>query len=504
MPTKSTTAVFREAVRGIVTLLRIGEDLVSPEPKGSPDEFHARFPKLDSYKDKLDTAFKDILESTDLTDEQEKDYTKKHTEATDYYTRILVIEYKLRAVASTSAQPSSKPCAPAMVLPKIELPKFSSLVEDWPSFIAIFKSLTDDMATLTDAVKLHYLLSSLSGEALSMVSHLKIMDENYPVALDILTKRFENRRVLIDRFVDIILGLPTINARSEIRRSFLTPLVSALSNLKNLALPMNDSDYIFVSILVRKMKGELRTLFERKHGSCQALPTLNDLVSFLEEHARCVENERSAPAPAQSPQYQRYVPAQPTRSRHPPYQTFRPISQPMRSGHARQPEPQVLRPAYHATPGSRSPVPVNFAPVRRSPSPRLNYCPYCETTGHRLMSCSEFLNLPDQGRWDFIEASGRCCRCLGPHSEVECRSSGACQHCGSYQHHTVLHCQDEVPPARRSPARRRPQRPAQRPPNRPQHNPTNVAQANPPQRTSSPPGSRPPGRASQRSRHQSQ
>ena len=118
------------------------------------------------------------------------------------------------------------------------------------------------MATISDAVKLHYLLSCLSGEARSMVSHLQLTNENFTVAMDILTRRYENRRVLIDRFVDIILGLPDIHARSSIRTSFLTPLISAQSALCNLDLPMKDSDYVFVSIVVRKLKGELRTLFE--------------------------------------------------------------------------------------------------------------------------------------------------------------------------------------------------------------------------------------------------
>ena len=159
------------------------------------------------------------------------------------------------------------------------------------------------MATISDAVKLHYLLSCLSGEARSMVSHLQLTNENFTVAMDILTRRYENRRVLIDRFVDIILGLPDIHARSSIRTSFLTPLISAQSALCNLDLPMKDSDYVFVSIVVRKLKGELRTLFERKYGSRSTLPTVKNLIAFLEEHARCVETEWSNTAPPHSPRH---------------------------------------------------------------------------------------------------------------------------------------------------------------------------------------------------------
>lgn len=100
-----------------------------------------------------------------------------------------------------------------------------------------------------------------------MVSHLQITDVNYFVAMDILVRRYENWRVLIDRFVDIILSLPFIHARSDIRALFLIPLISIQSALLNLDMPMKDSDYVFLSIVVRKLKRELRTLFERKSGS---------------------------------------------------------------------------------------------------------------------------------------------------------------------------------------------------------------------------------------------
>lgn len=94
---------------------------------------------------------------------------------------------------------------PTTVLPKIKLPVVSSKVEDWPSFITIFY-----IVHLSNAVKLHYLVFCLSGEALGMVVHLKITNGNFAVAAEILIKRYDNKRVLIDRFVDIVLGLLTI------------------------------------------------------------------------------------------------------------------------------------------------------------------------------------------------------------------------------------------------------------------------------------------------------
>lgn len=291
------------------------------------------------------------------------------------------------------------------------------------------------MLTLSDSVKLHYLFSCLSGEALGMVSHLKITNENFSVALDILTRRYENRRVLIDRFVDIIMSLPNIHSRSNIRTLFLTPLISAQSALSNLDLPMKDCDYIFVSIVVRKLKGELRTLFERRHGSRQSLPTLKNLISFLEEHARCNETEWSNTTysqynqPSQKSGFSRRQSptSQPLQvSRQTQYQQRRPFT------------PNNSRPEYLPR-TTAPPWQINSAhPTQLSQNKNL-YCPYCNTKGHKLITCTRYNDQPIQGRWDFIRARERCQRCLGPHYENECKTTGVCKECGSANHHTSLH-----------------------------------------------------------------
>ncbi|CAH2101192.1 unnamed protein product [Euphydryas editha] len=110
------------------------------------------------------------------------------------------------------------------------------------------RSQTDDMTTISDAVKLHCLLSYLSGEARSIVSHLQITSENFAMSMDILTRQYENLRVLIHRFVDIILGVPHIHTCSDFRTIFLTPLITAQCAFNNLDLPMKDSNYVFVGI----------------------------------------------------------------------------------------------------------------------------------------------------------------------------------------------------------------------------------------------------------------
>ncbi|KAL4702477.1 hypothetical protein ACJJTC_016427, partial [Scirpophaga incertulas] len=173
--------------------------------------------------------------------------------------------------------------------------------------------------------------------------------------------------------------------------------------------------------------------FERRYGSTDSLPTLKDLIEFLEDHARFHETETSAPThqvvrPAQrhaSPLYSNNPrPQLPFRGPRPPCQ-FRPI----------QSQPRATYSAQHSAPAQQN---VNW------------YCPWCNKKGHRLVTCKGYNNQPLLGRWDFISAKSRCRRCLGPHYENECKTTGSCKECGSANHHTSLHRPDCPSPVQSS------------------------------------------------------
>lgn len=59
-------------------------------------------------------------------------------------------------------------------LPRIQLPTFSGIYDEWPTYQDLFLSLIDNNETLTKVQKLHYLKSSLSGEALSLLKHVQV------------------------------------------------------------------------------------------------------------------------------------------------------------------------------------------------------------------------------------------------------------------------------------------------------------------------------------------
>lgn len=96
-------------------------------------DLSARLPRLDTNKSKLEDVYYEILDDEDLSEEQEKMYTKNYETSIADYHDILVAWEKINSkpASSPSSQPSTSSTL-TTVLPKIALPKFSSKVEDWP------------------------------------------------------------------------------------------------------------------------------------------------------------------------------------------------------------------------------------------------------------------------------------------------------------------------------------------------------------------------------------
>jgi hypothetical protein len=67
-------------------------------------------------------------------------------------------------------------------LSTISLPEFSGSFEKWLSFRDSFIKLIHNNETLTDIEKMHYLRSTVTGDALSTIEGLSITDTNYSAA----------------------------------------------------------------------------------------------------------------------------------------------------------------------------------------------------------------------------------------------------------------------------------------------------------------------------------
>ncbi|KYN10222.1 hypothetical protein ALC57_17637 [Trachymyrmex cornetzi] len=110
------------------------------------------------------------------------------------------------SVSRSSSRGAPEP-ASYVRLPKLSLPSFSSKYDEWFPFRDIFNSVIHSNATLSNAQKLQYLKSSVTGEASSVISSLEISDANYDVAWSRLKERYDNERVVIQNHIRAIMDL---------------------------------------------------------------------------------------------------------------------------------------------------------------------------------------------------------------------------------------------------------------------------------------------------------
>lgn len=92
-------------------------------------------------------------------------------------------------------------------LPRIELPTFNGKYEDWHSFFDMFNSLIHSNREISDTQKFHYLRSSLKGDAAEIVSSLEISGSNYADAWTRLKKRYDNKRLIVQKSYTLELFL---------------------------------------------------------------------------------------------------------------------------------------------------------------------------------------------------------------------------------------------------------------------------------------------------------
>jgi hypothetical protein len=75
--------------------------------------------------------------------------------------------------------------------------------ENWQLFRDSFTVMVDKK-NIAAVQKLQYLRLALSGSAAQLINSLEITDVNYQVAWELLTKRFENKRLIAVTFIQTL------------------------------------------------------------------------------------------------------------------------------------------------------------------------------------------------------------------------------------------------------------------------------------------------------------
>ncbi|KMQ83229.1 hypothetical protein RF55_20568, partial [Lasius niger] len=95
--------------------------------------------------------------------------------------KLLELEQTLtKATAAVEQRSVRAESAPSRnVLPRIQLPQFSGRFEDWPAFRDLFQSIVVEESSLSKVEKIHYLKTSVKGDAEQLIRNLPSTEDNF-------------------------------------------------------------------------------------------------------------------------------------------------------------------------------------------------------------------------------------------------------------------------------------------------------------------------------------
>jgi hypothetical protein len=347
---------------------------VNPKPE-QLRAFKVRYADADRMRDQMDEAFSVIM--TVIEDKDKSDIETKYSAFYEKYYSIKTMYEDLfsRSTTQTQIGKSNGMESTRFHLPKIELVKFKGTHTEWPNFIAIYNSLIHNNAELSVVQKFHYLLTVLEYEPLSLVRHLPISNENYMIAYSLLQERYENKRLIASKHLELLLAASCHTLMHKNLRKFVNTLKENTQALKALGFDTVSWSFLLFHLMSRKMPTELRTKFEFTL-KVNELPDFENLLDFLENHLRVLEASQN-----------------------------------------------VL------VKGTSSDVPTTLHVAQQSTC-------ICCGGSHPIYHCQKFNSIDDKK--SYIKSKNLCYNCLRPHHVSKCMSKSHCQVCGG-KHHTKLH-----------------------------------------------------------------
>lgn len=346
-----------------------------------------------------------IIELSDRVNEDES----LQQNCDDNYFQIKSIYRKLKRTLPSELKQCSTVTAKNVKLPKISLPVFSGDIKKWPEFFDTFNELIHKSESLSDTERFHYLVSSLCGDALSVVKAFPLTHEHYHDAYDALVSRYQNKRELAFTCWRDILNVDfKYNEAHAFRRS-LDLFEENLSILKTINIPVHQWDFVLVYHILSKLDTNLRRDFEEKYSYVE-IPTYKQLISYLNSKCEALLRDTHFTDLTKTNK----------KPQHPS---------------TAQSQSKRLNTSYTLVAGTTDQNQTESSAPSTSLSTKCTYC----GDPHSISSCSDFVKKSIDERMQIATEKRWCYNCLRPsHQLKDCKSVFSCRTC-KRKHHTLLH-----------------------------------------------------------------
>lgn len=296
---------------------------------------------------------------------------------------------------------------PSVSLPKIQLPKFDGSLLQWRSFRDIYVSLVHDNTTIGDAERFHYLISCLTGSALGLIRSVPLSADNYKVAWEALSNRFDNKRMLASAHVDKLFEFKPMTQESVASlMAFINTFQENVSIIKSLGVE-DLASFLLFHMGSRVLHPTTLQLFESSI-SRTTIPEFEELMKFVQHRCQILESLKNTVK----------------------------IDRPEKSREKMFSRGKTVIPTKSVFTTTTS---ASFKSTSRN-------CLMCNKTDHVLQQCPTFKQWTVDKRREYVTSRKLCFACMHSSHVVDaCSSKKGCASCGSRRHNSLLHRNQEKP-----------------------------------------------------------
>lgn len=293
--------------------------------------------------------------------------------------------------------PISNLAPPRMVLPKIEIPKFSGKLEEWKPFIELFTSLIDDNTCIPIIQKHYYLRSFIIDEAAQVIASVPITADGFAISLQLLKERYDLPRLSLLTHIKKLFNLEPVKYENPVALRHLVD--QANKHIRALEVggqSVQHWDIILTYLISTKLDPKTLRSWEIEESK-NVVSSFSHMLEFL--HNRCLALE--------------------VLPKH--YQA--------RSSSFTK---------KHSSSSRAHTVSVSETKKPNNPLTNISKCDVCNQR-HNIYVCPSFKSKSVDERRLHAQKTKRCFNCLSTlHQYTDCLSERRCLQCNG-KHHTLLH-----------------------------------------------------------------
>lgn len=175
-------------------------------------------------------------------------------------------------------------------LPRIEVPKFDGEINKWPEFRELFCTMIHDNKKLNDVQRIQYLKTHVCGSAAEVIKHFQVNANNYSSAWNLLNRRYNNKKLLINNNLKRLLTQRYIREdKSNEIKTLLDTTKEIIYSLKNYGENVSAWNSIIVFIITQRLPNETLSLWEQQCGNEIEIASFEEMENFLENRFRTLE-----------------------------------------------------------------------------------------------------------------------------------------------------------------------------------------------------------------------